>query len=280
MRVRHSFKKLCLRGMTEEARLYARAYYIPFSELDAAFVGACERGHLGTARWMLVEFSGILDHPGVALHEAFQGACAAGHLDVAQWIWGVWGPKSILAPALSIHANDEKAFVDACHGGHLAVAQWLRMVCATHCPCSDGVRHTICDNFAFQGACANGHLETAQWVWSLGGVDHRVHSDIAFDFACYFGHFPTARWLVSLDGDVLSDDESTHLSQAKALYAAYVSRMRWRGILRAACVLLRVYMGFLKRYYAPGGKGFTDAKDDFHYHSSSTIPSTQSYLPL
>lgn len=222
---------------------------------DKAFRCTCAGGYLEVVQW-LWSFGDVNLH---ALDDgAFRLACAFGNLGVAQWLWSLDDEGSETHERrgqVNHRAMDDYAFRYACKKGHLGVAQWLWSLGDEE---SGQVSHRAFGD-AFQWACVRGHLDVAQWLWSLGDVDHHVQDDAAFRWACVNGHLGVAQWLVSLG------KSGTGKGVPFREYPKYMTHLRrkWRGAVKSIVLLHHTYTSFVRRYYAPGGKGYLVAHASF-----------------
>lgn len=103
------------------------------------FYGACQNGHLETAKWLIQIFPEIIDR--IDYNKVFRNACAAGHLEMIKWLKQIY-------PEIDIRNNSDytfrwayqNGFKWACQNGfqygkqnrYFETIRWLATVCPNY----------------------------------------------------------------------------------------------------------------------------------------------------
>ena len=179
-------------------------------ECAGAFVDACRRGDVETARWIADEFSifqsslhlavDINGRPAVRpiVDFALYAACVGGRSETVAWLVDVVGRPACatrMTGKVGGRSAVARALECACSVGHTETARWLveRFLVPGRALPRGGT--------SLASACAGGHLETARWLVGVaspqfGERDARE----ALSAACAGGHLETARWLADRFG--------------------------------------------------------------------------------
>jgi F-box associated protein len=136
-----------------------------------ALWGACGKGHLAFAHWIVSAFGLLASDVRSANNAVFVNACAGGNLELVQWIVARFGYSANgQFDDEGVPTSGYAAFLNACAGGHLGVARWVVAELGLSAECVH-----FDNNNAFTCACEEGHLEVARWIEIEFGI--RVGAD-------------------------------------------------------------------------------------------------------
>ncbi len=171
------FYELCENGKLYEAMkicIEKNILDVSWGE-DAAFTGACDKGHIKVAKWLYSHFDIDIYADD---EKALVGSSYNGHLEIVKWL-------------CSIGTYDEyhNGFCVAINNGQDNILKFFR----------SRINIIKVENSnKFIELCKKGLLEEAIKMYNDTEVDIHYNNDDAFQWACESGHVEVAKWSYSL----------------------------------------------------------------------------------
>jgi len=259
---------MCMSNLPEAANWAHSLRPISLEKRKEIFIEACEEDQFGGADWLFglggidlhfhddiyfsssyhydndMKFIWDLGDYDYTCPEAFWYACMIGDLSIAKKLW----KKNTLDKA-----ELAEGFVKASNNNHEETLRWAW----------SKLKSLISTEALFYHLHEYKDLEAIQWLCRIE-IANKLHHKV---FRCYCGEWIVedeieiveekdmnmARWCVSLGGVPFQESK---------WYMAHLRR-RWKGTIKALAFLSLTFSDFIETRYAPGGKGFLEAKIDF-----------------